>query len=312
MVSIGIDLGGTNIAAGVVSEEGTILAQAQRRTGAERPFAEVIRDMAATAINAVEKAGLSMADVASVGVGVPGFFDKETGVVVFCTNLGWHDVPLRAEMRKYIDAPLYGDNDATVAGFAEAVAGVSRGASASVFLTLGTGLGGGIILGGKIWSGAHGVGGELGHIMYRHDGIPCTCGARGCLERYASATALVRIAREAMERNPGSALFGTPTDRLNARVVIDAARDGDPAAVEAFDEYTTHLSNGIITIISFLDPALIVLGGGVSRAGDFLLEPVRRKVKAGRFFKTLPAGEVVLATLGNEAGIIGAAMLHRA
>lgn len=311
MVTIGIDLGGTNIAAGVVSEDGNILSHAQRRTLPERPYQEVIRDMAETAKDAVKKAGLTLSDVSSVGVGVPGFFDKQSGVVVFCTNLGWHDVPLRAEMMRHLGLPLYGDNDATVAGFAEAVCGVSRDVPNSVFLTLGTGLGGGIVLGGKIWSGAHGVGGELGHIMYQHDGIMCTCGQRGCWERYASATALVRIGKEALKKYPNSSMKHTPDARFNAKTVIDAARKGDKAAVEAFDEYTTHLATGIITIISFIDPDLIVLGGGVSRAGDFLIEPVRRKVNEGKFFKTLPTGEVVLATLGNDAGIIGAAMLHR-
>jgi len=312
MVTVGIDLGGTNIAAGVVSQEGKILAQAQRRTQAERPYQQVVRDMAGTALDAVERAGLTLDDVASIGVGVPGFFDRKSGVVVFCTNLGWRDVPLGAEMARYIDKPLYGDNDATVAGFAEAIAGVSQGARHSVFLTLGTGLGSGIILNGKIWSGAHGVGGELGHIMYKQGGIPCTCGAQGCLERYASATALARIAREAAERYPQSSLAKIAGDRMNAKAVIDEVQKGDAAAIEAFDEYTTHLANGIITIISFLDPELIVLGGGVSHAGETLLEPVRRKVEKGKFFKTLPTGKIVLAALGNEAGIIGAAMLHRA
>lgn len=312
MVTIGIDLGGTNIAAGIVNENGKIIGHAQRRTLAKRPYQEIIRDMAEASLEALKKSGKALEDVHSIGVGVPGFFDKKTGVVVFCTNLDWHDVPLREELNKYIDKPLYGDNDATVAGFAEAVCGVSSETSNSVFLTLGTGLGGGIIINGKIWSGAHGVAGELGHIMYRHDGILCTCGQRGCLERYASATALTRIGRDALFHHPNSLMARTPQARFNAKTVIDAAKKGDPAALEAFDEYTTHLSNGIITIISFLDPELIVLGGGVSRAGDFLLDPVRRKVNAGKFFKTLPVGDVVIATLGNDAGIIGAAMLHRA
>ena len=310
--TIGIDLGGTNIAAGVVDESGRILAQSHRRTLPERPYQEVVADMALTAKDAVRAANLAMEDISSIGVGVPGFFDKKAGVVVFCTNLGWHDVPLRAEMRKHIDLPVYGDNDATVAGFAEAIAGVSRGVDSSVFLTLGTGLGSGIIMDGKPWSGAHGVGGELGHIMYKQGGIPCTCGAQGCLERYASATALARIAREAAERHPESSLAKIAGDRMNAKAVIDEVQKGDAAAIEAFDEYTTHLANGIITIISFLDPELIVLGGGVSHAGETLLEPVRRKVEKGKFFKTLPTGKIVLAALGNEAGIIGAAMLHRA
>lgn len=312
MVTIGIDLGGTNIAAGVVDEQGNILAKSQTRTLPERPYQAVVRDMARAAKEAMKKAGVLLSEVSALGVGVPGFYDKDGGVVVFCTNLGWHDVPLAAEIRKYLDVPVYGDNDATVAGFAEAIAGVSRGVQSSVFLTLGTGLGSGIVIGGKIWSGAHGVAGELGHIMYRQGGVPCTCGAHGCLERYASATALIRIGKEAAARHPESALHRVEEGRFNAKTVIDAARAGDAAAAEAFDEYTDHLAGGIVTIISFLDPELIVLGGGVSRAGDFLLAPVRRKVKERKFFKTLPAGEVVIASLGNDAGIIGAAMLHRA
>jgi len=312
MHTIGIDLGGTNIAAGVVDEHGKILAVGHRRTNPERPYEQVIRDMAGAAEDAAKNAGVPLTDIGSIGVGVPGYYDKNTGVVVFCTNLGWHDVPLRDQMRRYIDVPLYGDNDASVAGFAESVAGASRGKSSSVFLTLGTGLGGGIVIGGKIWSGAHGVGSEIGHMMYQQDGIQCTCGARGCWERYASATALIRIGREVLARHPDSSMAAVPEQRFNAKTVIDAARDGDRAALRAFDEYTTHLAGGIITIVSFLDPELIVLGGGVSRAGDFLLDPVRKKVAEGKFFKALPTGDIVIATLGNDAGIIGAAMLHRA
>jgi glucokinase len=198
-----------------------------------------------------------------------------------------------------------------VAGFAETVFGVSKDVDTSVFLTLGTGLGSGIIMNGKIWRGKRLVAAELGHMMYQYGGIPCTCGAVGCLERYASGTAMIRIGRERAAKYPRSVLHQHPADRLTAKMVIEAARKKDEAALDALDEYTTHLANGIITIISFLDPDLIVLGGGVSRAGDILLSPVREKVQAGKFFKTMPTGDIKVAMLGNEAGIIGAAMLHR-
>ncbi|HSK67791.1 MAG TPA: ROK family protein, partial [Candidatus Limnocylindria bacterium] len=187
---IGIDLGGTKIAAGVTDQDGTIIAQAQEETGAGRPYPEVVRDMAHCAREAMRRAGVSEDGVAAIGVGIPGIADNAAGRVIFCTNLGWRDVPLRDEMRKYIDKPLFMDNDATVAGFAESVAGVSRGASSSVFLTLGTGVGGGIVIGGKPWTGANGVASELGHLTLKMGGEPCTCGKRGCLERYCSATAL--------------------------------------------------------------------------------------------------------------------------
>ena len=148
-------------------------------------------------------------------------------------------------------------------------------------------------------------------MIYRAGGEQCTCGQRGCFERYASATALIRIAREATMRYPDSEMKSIPPERMNAKTVVDAARRGDEAAMEAFDEYTTHLSLGIVSCINVFDPGMIVLGGGVSRAGDFLLEPVRRKVEKQKFFKALPIGGVELATLGNDAGIIGAALLHR-
>lgn len=312
MVSIGIDLGGTNIAAGVVDESGRLLAQAQRPTKAQRPYARVIHDMALCAKEAVQRAGLGFSDARLVGVGVPGYVDQRTGVIAFCTNLGWRDVPLREELQKHLDLPVLADNDANVAGFAESVAGVSRGTRSNVFLTLGTGVGGCTIINNRIWSGAHGVAGELGHMIYDHGGILCTCGARGCFERYASATALARMGREAAEKYPESALGRMNPERINGKTVIDAARAGDEAGVSAFDEYTTHLAWGIVTIINMIDPEMIVLGGGVSRAGDFLLNPVYEKVAENRFYKTLPFGEIALATLGNEAGIIGAAMLDRA
>ena len=311
MISIGIDLGGTNIAVGAVDEAGKIIGRANRPTGAQRPYNEVIRDMAETVRDAAKNAGVEMKDVQSVGCGVPGFYSAETGRVPFCTNLGWKDVPLREEMGKYFDTPFFCDNDATVAALAEAKAGRSAHVQNSVLLTLGTGLGSGIILNGRVFAGSHGVAGEIGHFIYHENGVRCTCGKRGCFERYASATALIRIGCEAALRHPESVLRDITPNQMTARTVVDAAREGDPAAVEAFDEYTTHLAKGIVSVINFLDPEMILLGGGVSAAGDFLLNPVREKVNQNKFYSTLPHGEIALAALGNDAGIIGAAMLGR-
>ena len=311
MVYIGIDLGGTGIKIGVVDESGAILSQGETPTLAGRPYEDIIADMGRCMLDVMARGGFEEKDIASIGVGIPGVADEKTGHVIFCTNLGWHNVPLREAMRRYIDVPLYADNDANVAAFAEAMAGVSRNVYSSLLLTLGTGVGSGIIVDGKIWSGSHGVAGEVGHMIYRAGGEQCTCGQRGCFERYASATALIRIAREATMRYPDSEMKSIPPERMNAKTVVDAARRGDEAAMEAFDEYTTHLSLGIVSCINVFDPGMIVLGGGVSRAGDFLLEPVRRKVEKQKFFKALPIGGVELATLGNDAGIIGAALLHR-
>ena len=192
MMYIGVDLGGTGIKAGVVNEQGDILSKGSTPTMIERPYEAIIADIAALCERVTAEAGCTMADIGGIGVGVPGICDPKTGVIPFCTNLGWHEVPFVAEMHKHIDKPVRVDNDATVAGLAESVAGVSAGSQTSVFITLGTGVGGGIIINGRPYSGAHGVGSEIGHMILKMDGEMCTCGNQGCFERYASATAIIR------------------------------------------------------------------------------------------------------------------------
>ncbi len=314
MVYIGIDLGGTNIAAGVVDENAKLLSQASTPTLAERPYEEIIRDMAACALEAVKKANLTLDDVKAVGVGIPGLADSKEGRVIFCNNLAWHDIPMQEEMQKYIQKPVYIDNDATVAGYAESLAGVSKGCKSSVFITLGTGVGAGIVLDGKPWSGAHGVGSEIGHTTLVANGIPCTCGNNGCLERYCSATAIIQAARQAVMTYPDSAMMkmaGGDPQKINAKIVIDAAKEGDPAAKQVFGHYVEYLAMAINNVTAFLDPEMIVLGGGVSRAGQFLLDAVEGVRPRYLQYKTLPSPRIALAKLGNEAGIIGAALLGR-
>ena len=311
MILIGIDLGGTKIASGITDIHGRILSQASTATIAERSYKDVVRDMAFCAMKALEQAGSTIDDVGAIGIGIPGIADNTTGTVIFCTNLGWHNIPLREELQKYINKPVFIDNDATVAGLAESFAGVSRGASSSVFLTLGTGVGGGIFIGGKPWTGAHGVASELGHLTLELDGVPCTCGKDGCLERYCSATALIRMGREAVRLHPESLILlrAGCEEKIDGKLVIDCAKDGDPTAMKVFDRYTRYLALGINTIISFIDPEVIVLGGGVSMAGRFLLDAVAEKIPRYLMFKNMPYGRLELAVLGNSAGIIGAAML---
>ena len=314
MYYIGLDVGGTTFKAGVVTEDGRIVHKDAMPTGIERPYQEIIADMAALCKKVAADADIEMSEIKSIGVGVPGLFDNKTGMIPFCTNLGWHDIPFVAEMKKHLDTPVYGDNDATVAGLAESVAGVSAGIKDSVFLTLGTGVGGGIIIDGKPYSGAHGCGSEIGHIMIKMGGELCTCGNYGCFERYASATAIIREARKAIVEYPESSMLaacGGDPEKLNAKIVIDAAKAGDAAAKAVFGGYVQALAVGIINIINMLDPEVIVLGGGVSAAGEFLLNAVREAVKPMVFFKTMPYARIELAQLGNDAGIIGAAMLGK-
>lgn len=314
MVYIGIDLGGTNIAVGTVDEKGTILSRTSTPTLPDRPYTDLVKDMAACIHEVTEKAGLSAEEITSIGIGIPGIADQKEGTVVFCTNLGWRDIPLRAEIQKYYDKPVYIDNDATVAGLAESYAGVSVGCHSSVFLTLGTGVGGGIIIEGKPWSGAHGVGSELGHMTLVVDGVPCTCGNDGCVERYCSATAIIRMARQACLGYPESLMVKMvdgDLEKLEARTVIEAAKAGDPTALQVFNRFTRYLAITVNNVTAFLDPEMIVLGGGVSNAGDFLLNAVKAQLPRYLMYKTLPSPRLELARLGNEAGIIGAAMLGR-
>ncbi|MBE5777538.1 MAG: ROK family protein [Clostridiales bacterium] len=314
MVYIGIDLGGTNIAVGVVTHEGKILATSNTRTLSERPYQEIVRDMITCTMNALKSCGKTVEDIKAIGVGIPGVADQKTGYVIFCTNLGWRNIPLKDEIQKYIDKPVYIDNDATVAGYAESVAGVSKDCQSSVFITLGTGVGAGIVINGKPWSGAHGVGSELGHMTLVADGVPCTCGNDGCVERYTSATAIIRMAKQHCQAYPESEILkraGGDPERINAKTVIDAAKMGDKVALQVFDRYSRYLAMTINNITAFLDPEMVVLGGGVSHAGQFLLDAVEEKLPRFLMYKTLPSPRITLAKLGNEAGIIGAALLGR-
>ena len=314
MYYVGIDLGGTSIKVGLVDENGKILKKVSRPTKVERGARPVVDDMADMSLEVVKLCGVSMDEVKAIGIGLPGILDPRTGHVPFCTNLGWHDVPVIEWMQETVDKPIFIQNDATVAGLAESVAGVSAGVKNSVFLTLGTGVGGGIVLDGKVYSGSHGVGSELGHMITVAGGEECTCGNRGCWERYSSATALIRMGRQAAGEHADSFIatsVGGDLDKITAKTVIDAAKAGDETALKVFDEYVYNLCVGLVGIINFIDPEVIVLGGGVSLAGDFLLDAVNKKLPGMIFYKTMPYAEVKLAVLGNDAGIIGAAMLGK-
>ena len=314
MLYIGIDVGGTGIKAGVVSENGTILHKLSCPTLRERGHEAVIHDMARLSLQVLAESGHTLEEIHSVGIGIPGMQDPRTGRVPFCTNLGWHDVPLVELMQKEIDKPVYINNDATVAGLAESIAGVSAGTKNSVFITLGTGVGGGVVLDGKLFMGPHGIATEVGHMITVAGGEMCTCGNRGCWERYASATAIIREGRRFAEAHRDSALFCAVNgnlDQIEARTVIDLAKAGDPDCEKLFDNYVYHLTVGLINLINFYDPEIIALGGGVSKAGTFPLDKVNALLPEMIFFKTMPHARIELARLGNDAGIIGAAMLGR-
>lgn len=311
MIHIGVDIGGTGIQTGLVSENLEIVAESSIQTRQALPFSDQIRQIAEAMTGLLLSSHMTWDDVASVGIGIPGIA-SHSGEVIKCTNMGWYHVPFASELKKYIDKPVYIDNDANVAALAESKAGVSAGTSSSVFITIGTGIGSGIIINGKIWKGFHGIGAELGHTVMDLDGVPCTCGNHGCLERYCSATAIIRMGLEALQSHPESIMqewTGGNKDAMNAKIVFDAAKAGDLCGQEVFNRFISYLSQAIVNVINFLDPEVIVLGGGVSKAGTFLLDALRVRIPHFVLYNDQPMPEIMLARLGSEAGIIGAAML---
>ena len=308
MYRIGIDLGGTNIAVGVVDGHHRIVAEASLPAGAHRPAEQVVADMCRAVELALDKAGLTPADCASIGVGTPGTCDPERGVVVRAYNLNWFDVPVCAMLTAHFGLPARLSNDANCAALAETVAGAAVGCRNMMLITLGTGVGGGIIVDGRIVSGLGGAGGEPGHSLLVLDGEPCTCGRRGCWEVYASATALIRQGREAAAAHPTSLLNRYP--ELTGRDVFDAADAGDEAAKAVLERYYVYVAAGITDLVNILGPEMVLLGGGISRQGEALLGPVREYVADHCFGGRLRKPPVIqCARLGNEAGIIGAAAL---
>lgn len=309
---IGIDLGGTNIKAGVVSEEFEIVAKASCKTDLPRPGEEICADMAKVALEAVEAAGLTLDDIEAVGIGTPGTANSKTGIIEYSNNLGFLNFPVVELMKTHIDKPCYVENDANAAAYGEFVAGAAKGANDAVCITLGTGVGGGIIIDGKIYSGFNFAGAEIGHTVINVDGPQCTCGRKGCFEVYSSATGLIRMTKEAMEKNPDSALHAEAAEhgKVSARTAFNAMRKGDATAKQVVDDYIRYLACGIANTINIFQPDILCIGGGVCNEGDPLLLPLKEQVKQEVYTKNSEKNtEVVIAKLGNDAGIIGAAFL---
>ena len=312
MYYIGIDLGGTNIKGALVSETGEIAREVSRPTRVGLG-AEAVCDGIAAVITELSS-GVDRTSLGGVGLGCPGTVDDETGRVLYANNLGWKNFDLRAAVKSRTGFDLRIGNDANVAALAEALVGCAKGAQSAVIVTLGTGVGGGIVFNGKVWNGFHGVGSEIGHMILELDGEPCTCGNYGCVERYCSATAIIRMARELCAVHPESEIVKVcegDLNRVNAKVVFDAAKNGDEIALKVFHRYVKYLGQLVASLVNCIDPEVIVLGGGVSKAGDFLLDAVRAETRRYVLYKTLPSARIELAKLGPDAGIIGAAMLGK-
>ncbi len=309
---IGIDLGGTNIAAALCDETGKILGRANKKTIASRHYTEILDDMAECAFLSAQNAGISFDKVESVGIGCPGSVDIEKGEIEYCNNLEFSNVAVVSYMEEKLGKKVYIENDANAAAWGEYLAGSGVGGDSMVMITLGTGVGGGIIEGGKLITGAYGKGAELGHMVIAVGGEPCTCGRNGCLEAYASATALVRQTKRAMKENPDSDLWRVAEGSLEGVNGRTAFLAKDEVAKKVVDTYLFYLSEGVVDVVNLLQPKVVCIGGGISHEGETILEPLRHAIKERSYARFSEKQTVVtLATLGNDAGIIGAALLGK-
>lgn len=306
---IGIDLGGTNIAAGLVNDEGIVTHTGSTPTLLPRDYKEIVADMAKLSKKIVKNAGLTIDDIDGIGIGCPGSVDSKNGVVAFSNNLKMDHTPLVAEMKKYFDKPINILNDADAAAYGEYMIN-GKNVDSFIFITLGTGVGGGIIINKKVYSGFNGAGGELGHITLVHNGVPCNCGNVGCWEAYASVTALIRQTKEAMEKNPESKMHEIAKEegKISGRTAFVAAKEGDEAANAVVKQYIEYVASGLVSIINIFQPEKLVIGGGISKEGDYLLNPIKEYCNKHEYNKYLEKTELSIATLYNDAGIVGAAL----
>ena len=316
MKYVGVDIGGTNLKAGLVDENGVLLATQKMKVasiadddGLAWTVASLVQELAHTV-------NISVSDVASVGVGVPGTVEIRSGSINYTCNLPLRNVPLRKLFHRYLSIPLYIENDANCAALAEFLVGAGRDSKRFVTITLGTGVGAGIVHNGKIYHGANGMAGEVGHMVIQRGGLPCPCGRHGCWEQYASATALKRMTAAALAAHPHSILAQVVAEnegRVSGQSAFIAARRGDPVGQQVCDEYVDYLACGVVNVVNIFQPDTLAIGGGVSNeAEEQLLLPVQRRVAR----ESIPCGRdrrtcIVKAELGNRAGIIGAALLGK-
>lgn len=313
MYRIGIDLGGTNIAAGLVDDDLNLIKKKSVPTGADRPGEEIVADIAALCRDLCAEQGIEVGDIACVGIATPGIANHDTGVVEYANNLPFRKFPIADLLKKALGiSTVKIENDANAAAWGEAVAGAAKGTKNSIMITLGTGVGGGIIIDNKVYSGFNYAGGELGHIVIEVNGAPCSCGRKGCWEAYSSATALIRMTKEKIEECRASGRYTVMAEqpRVSGRTACDAMRAGDEAAKEVYDKYIQYLASGLATIINIFQPEVISLGGGVSNEGQSLIDSLLPVIRSEQYGGgVVPLTEIRIAKLGNDAGIIGAAML---
>ena len=318
MYYIGVDLGGTNIAVGIVNSELKIIDKGSVPTRPERESDAIVKDMADLCARLLEKNNIPLDDVAYVGIAAPGIADSANGIIEYSCNLPFRRFCVREAFRKYLPVrTVYVENDANAAALGEAKAGAARGTRNSLMITLGTGVGGGIIIDGKVYSGFNHAAGELGHVVLVRGGRLCSCGRRGCFEAYSSATALIKSTEEKLNECRAKGIPTTMTDevaanggRINARVAFNAAKKGDAVAREVIDDYIAYLADGLTNMINIFQPEILSIGGGISGERDNLLRPLLSRIDRDQYTRdSAHKCRLEIAQLGNDAGIIGAACL---
>jgi glucokinase len=308
---LGVDLGGTKILAALVDERGRVVERVRLQTPADGPDS-VVAAIVEAVQTLTERVRLPRASLAGVGVGAPGPLDPTTGVVFEPPNLpGWHDVPLAQMLDARLGLPVFVENDANAAALGEWWVGAAVGIDDLVYITVSTGIGGGLILDGRLYHGASGTAGEIGHMVIEHEGPRCNCGRFGCLEALASGTAIARAARAAVQSGAATVLATLPVEALTAEAVARAAWEGDPVARQIYARAAAALGVGVANLVNLLNPAMVIIGGGVARAGELIFGPVRRIVRQEAFERPGRTVQIVPAALGEEVGAIGAAAVAR-
>lgn len=317
MYYLGIDVGGTNLVAGIVDENNKILAKFKAKTKVPCAPEEFADDLAKTVHGVLAEAKLSLDDVPWIGLGCPGTVNRATGIIEFANNLYFKNLELRKLMEERLGGKtIILENDANAAAYGEYMAGALKGADNAIAITLGTGLGGGIIIDHKIYSGSNFAGAEIGHTVIVADGKPCTCGRNGCWESYGSATGLILITKEHMANAPKDSpiwlLVDGDIEKVSGRTAFDAMRAGDATGKAAVDEYIKYLSVGVVNMINIFQPDILCVGGGICNEGETLLAPMREFVDKEQYaMNSTKKTVIVRAELGNDAGVIGAAMLGK-
>lgn len=316
MYYIGIDLGGTNIAVGIVDESFKIVKKSSTPTLVNRDPELIIADMGKLCLELLAETGIGLEEVVCAGIAAPGSVNPRTGIIEYANNLPFLRFPIADTLRKYLPVrEVYLENDANAAALGEAVGGAAKGKRLSVMITLGTGVGGGVIIDGKIYSGFNYAGAELGHTVIEYNGRQCSCGRKGCFEAYASATALVNMTKEKLAACKDTLMWemcGNDINKADARIAFAAMKKGDRAGKEVVDMYISYLACGITNMINIFQPEVLLIGGGVCNEKDYLLKPLTEIVNADQYTRNQAVKtEIKIAALGNDAGIVGAAALGR-